>query len=492
MLKIEPTIDATLSSRVATQPDRLAFAQGSERLTYRELRNAADRLAGVLHEAGVRHGDRVAIALPSGLAFVRFFFALQHLGAIPCSLNPFAPPDRVVQRAARIRPAFLVAENDELLAAANGMQALDSRVLLARDAAPVPAHPHDIAYLQMTSGTSGESRAAIVLQRNVVASTSASIRGCKFTPEDVFVCWVPVWHDLGLVRFVIGTVLVGGENHFIEPAIRTIPEWIAKLSEVRATVTGAPDFAWRLATRLVDPHGLDLSSVRYAINGGEPVRMTTIEAFERRFGVPGMIRPGYGLAEATLGVAFHVPGDEVFLDERGNVSNGRAYECEIRIADDGEIVVRGDMVFAGYFDADESTRAVLRDGWLYTGDTGHFDERGNLYILGRKRAMLKRGGAVLAPRELEEIALSVPGVRVAAAVGVRAADSTEQIVVAIETREAGPNIEADVATAIRAALGFAPERVMLMPPRSIPITSNGKIRHAALAEMLSEDAVTAP
>jgi acyl-CoA synthetase (AMP-forming)/AMP-acid ligase II len=492
MTKIEATIDATLSLRAETQPERLAFAYGSERLTYRELAGSAASLAGVLSELGVRNGDRVALALPAGLPFVRFFYALQRLGAIPCSLNPFAPPDTVVRRAARIRPAFLIAENDELLAAVHGMRALDSRVCLARDAAPLASDPNDVAYLQLTSGTSGEPRAAIVLQRNVAASSNASTRAAGFTRDDVFVCWVPPWHDLGLVRFILGSVYVGASCHLVEPSVRTIPDWLAKISEVRGTITGAPDFAWRLATRLVDPRAVDLSSLRYATNGGEPVRMSTITAFEERFGLRGVIRPGYGLAEATLGVAFTVPGDALVTDERGNVSCGPPRETEVRIADDGEILVRGDMIFAGYFDAEEATHAVLRDGWLHTGDVGHFDARGNLYILGRKRAMLKRGGAVLAPRELEEAAQSVPGVRVAAAVGVKTSDATEQIVVAIEAQHGAANLEAEVAQAIRRALGFAPERVLVMPPRSIPITSNGKIRHAILAEMLSADAVTVP
>jgi long-chain acyl-CoA synthetase len=160
---------------------------------------------------------------------------------------------------------------------------------------------------------------------------------------------------------------------------------------------------------------------------------------------------------------------------------------EVKI-EDGEIVVRGNGIFAGYFDAPEATAETLRDGWLYTGDIGHLDADGELYILGRRRAMLKRGGAVLAPRELEEAAQKVEQVRVAAAVGVSRADAsmTEEIVLAIEVdgKEDPDAIAAAAAQEVHRALGFAPDRVVVLPPRAIPRTYNGKIRHAVLREQL--------
>ena len=171
------------------------------------------------------------------------------------------------------------------------------------------------------------------------------------------------------------------------------------------------------------------------------MRRSTIAGFEERFGVPGVLRPGYGLAEATLGVTALRPGEPLRVDGRGNVSCGRPFPgVEVRIARrtgeeaSGEILVRGPAVFAGYFDAAEATAEALRDGWLHTGDVGRLDADGHLYVLGRRRALLKRGGAPLAPRELEEAAGSVPGVRLAAAVGLPPAGdaATEEIAVAVE------------------------------------------------------------
>lgn len=477
------TLDAALASRAASAPDALAFAAGEERLSYGRLRAEAEALASGLARLGVRRGDRVVLLLPAGLDFLRAFFALQRLAAIPCALDPAMAEATAARRAARVRPALVLASGPM----ADGPRAvkLGEVPRLPPWEGPGPEED-DVAFLQPTSGTSGEPRAAVVLHRNAIASLRASRDWLGLGPQDVLAGWVPPWHDLGLVRFILGPIYFGAPCHLVPPAIRTLPLWLRTASEVRATVLGAPDFAWRLAARLVDPEGLDLSSLRYATNGGEPVRRSTIESFERRFGVPGVIRPGYGLAEATLGVTGLLPGEPLRVDSRGNVSCGRPFPgTEVRTdGSPGEILVRGPAVFAGYFEAEEATRETLRDGWLHTGDIGRLDADGHLYVLGRKRALLKRGGAPLAPRELEETAEGVPGVKVAAAVGLPPSPdaSTEEIVLAVEADPAAEpsQLAWAVSAAVEEALGFAPDGVLVLAPRTIPRTPNGKVRHAVL------------
>ncbi|HJX29910.1 MAG TPA: AMP-binding protein [Thermoanaerobaculia bacterium] len=498
------TLGAALAIRAASSPEELAFAMGGERLSYGALQADAEALAAGLARLGVGRGDRVALLLPAGLDFVRVFFALQHLAAAPCAFDPGVPPAAAARRIAGIRPCLTlvgVTAGEELagaLAEAGLRWKTLAEVSREEGAEGLPPHPSsgdDVAFLQSTSGTSGEPRAAVILQRNVLASLRIARDWLGIGPGDVLVSWVPPWHDLGLMRFVLGPVYFGAPCHLVAPAIRTLPLWLETISAVRGTVTGAPDFAYRLATRLVEPRGIDLSSLRYATNGGEPVRQSTIAAFEERFGIPGIIRPGYGLAEATLGVTGLRSGEPPRVDERGDVSCGRPFpETEVRIAPEpgleasgvGEILVRGPAVFAGYFEAAEATRETLRDGWLHTGDVGRLDADGHLYVLGRRRALLKRGGSPLAPRELEEAAASVPGVRVAAAVGLppHPEAATEEIVLAVEIDPEPSRLAADVARAvaqaIENALGFSPDRVVVLTPRSIPRTANGKIRHHVL------------
>jgi fatty-acyl-CoA synthase len=498
------TLDAVLAHRAAEGPDALAFAAaGGEQLTYGALRADVEALAGGLAGLGVGRGSRVALLLPAGLGFVRTFFALQRLAAIPCAFDPKAPPTTAARRAARVRPSLVLVAGAEAegLAVACAESGLRSVPLagVPRGGRVPPAAPaeEDIAFLQPTSGTSGEPRAAVISQKNVLASLRIARDQLDFGPTDIFVSWVPPWHDLGLVRFVLGPVYFGAPCHLVEPAIRTLPLWLATASKVRATVTGAPDFAYRLASRLVDPRGLDLSALRYATDGGEPVRRSTVLAFEERFGVPGVVRPGYGLAEATLGVTGLLPGEPLRTDAHGNVSCGRPLPgVEVRIAsepgtDSGEILVRGPAVFAGYFEAVEASREALAGGWLHTGDIGTLDGAGHLYVLGRKRALLKRGGAPLAPRELEEAAERVPGIRMAAAVGLPPAlgGSTEEIVLAVEADPAAAGSPLELAAAatlaVEAAIGFAPDAVLVLAPRTIPRTPNGKVRHQLLRQQLA-------
>jgi fatty-acyl-CoA synthase len=462
-----------LAERAIARADAVAFTFEGEHITYRRLFEDAAALASGLAESGVRAGDRVALLLPAGLDWVRAFWAIQYLGAVSCAFNPYVPEETALRRAARVRPKRVLRSLDEIPRASSTVPRAN-------------VDPESLAFLQPTSGTSGESRAVMIRQRNILSVINTSHRAYGVTHDDVLVSWVPPWHDLGLVRFMIGTVQNGAACHIVTPSIQTIPEWLATVTRVRATITGAPDFAYRLAARLVDPSRVDLSSLRWMTNGGEPVRASTIEMFESRFGIPGVMCPGYGLAEATLGVTFSRPHERIRVDERGNIGCGRPLpEVEVRIEDE-EILVRGPGVFAGYFDAEDATAETLRDGWLHTGDVGHLDDDGHLYVLGRRRAMLKRGGAVLAPRELEEAAQNVEGVRLAAAVGITR-DSTEEIVIAIEIDPRGNEnaITAAVAREVQRTIGFAPERVLVMPPRSIPRTYNGKIRHTALRDLLA-------
>lgn len=486
-LALTSTIDAVLREQALLQPDRLSFAEGDDTLTFGELSVAAGRIAAALQRLGLRPGDRVVLALPAGLSFVRFFYGAQRLGAATCVVNPFAPAETVARRSALVRPALVLVDNHELAAAA---QAAGLRALRLDEVTPgiaglesSPATGEDVAVLQLTSGTSGESRAVILLHRNILAYQSITLAAAGAHPADVSVSWVPPWHDLGLIKFIIGSVYFGAPCHLVQPAVRTIPLWIQTIARVRGSVTGAPDFAWRLAARIADP-ALDLTCLRHATNGGEPIRLSTIRTFEAKYQLHNAIRPGYGLAEATLGATFMRQGEDLQIDSRGNVSSGKAFPgIDVKIAEDGEILIQGPTVFAGYFEAEEATRGVLRDGWLYTGDFGHLDDQGYLYVLGRKRSMLKRGGAVIAPRELEDAALTVRDVRMAAAVAVPSPGrTTEEIVVMVESNR---EVADEISDAIRAALGFAPERVVVVGPRTIPLTANGKVRYGILREMLT-------
>ena len=481
----ETVLRDVLLDGAAADPERVVYVTGEQAVGLGELAERASSRARELQSLGATAGDRVGVVLGAGMTFIETFWALQLLGAAPCAFNPQVPATTLAQRIEGIRPALVVR--------ADGATATS----FAADETRTEVDPGELAFLQLTSGTSGAPRASMITNGNVMAYLRQSQRLGNIVSDDVLVSWVPPWHDLGLVRFIIEPVYRRLRCHIVPPAVRTIGEWLTTISEVGGTISAAPDFAYRLACRWVDPATVDLSSLRVCVNGGEPVRLSTIEEFERRFSLKGVVAPSYGLGEATLGVTATGPGEELAVDARGNVACGRPLPgVEVRagdsVDDPDEILVRSEAVFAGYFDAPEETAAKLRDGWLHTGDSGYLDPEGRLFVLGRRTGMIKRAGAVIAPRELEEAAARVSGVRATAAAGVRPRDGrgTEAIIVAVEADGGDAETESQIASAVSdqvvAAVGFAPDRVVVVPPRSIPLTENGKVRHQRLAELLDE------
>lgn len=470
----------TLLARAASLPGHLAYHDGAAGLSFAELAERAGSRARALQAAGVAERDRVAVVMSAGLAFTEVFWGLQLLGAVP---SVFAPAPGVEARIAALDPRLVV--TDELAATLHA----------PGDAVPAAAiGPDDLAFLQQTSGTSGTPRAAMIAHRSVLGYLRTCGDEGQVQPEDVLVAWVPPWHDLGLVHFVLGAVHHGTPCHLVEPAVRTLPAWLRRIAEVRGTVSGAPDFAYRLAMRMVPAGSVDLSSLRITTNGGEPVRASTIRAFSEHFGLAeGVVSPGYGMAEVALGISRYLGGAPPRVDARGNVASGQVMEhIDVRAGASAEvpeeILVRGDAVFDGYLGNEEDTAAALRDGWLHTGDSGYLDADGYLYVLGRRAGMIKRGGAAVAPRELEEAAQRVPGVSVAAATsvagGVGGREDTIVVVVESDGSRDEAALPAAVSREIAAALGFAPGRVDVVPRRAIPRTVNGKIQHAALRDLL--------
>lgn len=492
------------------RPDEPAFHCAGERLTRGELLADAARIAAGLRAAGVGAGHRIALVLPAGLPFVRGFAGAVLAGAAPFAIPAGLHAPTASRRAARGRPTLLLtaAARQAELATATAGAGFAVAALERLLAAPAPAGPprlEDVdpeapAFLQLTSGTTGEPRLALLSHRAIAAWRRNVAGRLDQRAGDVLVGWVPPWHVMGLVRFVLQPILAGVAAHLVLPEVGRLGEWLETVARARGTFTSAPDFALRTAVRLVGDRSLDLSSLRMVVSGGEPVRLATIRAFEARFGLPGVVRPAYGLSEATLAVTAAAPGEPLTIDAAGHVSCGRplpgfdlrvvaAGGGDCRPGEAGEIWVRSESLFSGYFGAEGPDTSALCDGWLRTGDWGRLGSAGELYVLGRRRNLLKHGGATYAPRELEEAAEGVAGVLVAAAVALRDRERGEELpVLVVEAEASGVAPEAlarDVALAVRRALGLLPGEVLIVEPGALPRTDNGKLRHAELRRQLA-------
>ena len=504
MASTPATVLEALKQRARDTPSAAAFVVDGERVSYLRLRRQAADLARRLSRIGLRRGERCIIALTSPLDTIRLCYACHMLAATPVVLDA---GKWTLQRERRIRgaqPAMVIADLPSRRNTPVGTRPLEIAFEFLQHVTPSPSSclatpaPDEAAYLQFTSGTMGEAKAAVVSHRALVAALEAMQQRYAFTARDVVAARAPLHHSTGLVRYVFGTVWFGNVAHLLGPTAAHVAHWLDLIASTRATITNGPDFAFRVAASARMPDLPRLDSLRMATTGGEVIRGRSIVDFEHRFGLSGIVQPAYGLSEATLVVTSADPGDPLVIDERGTVSCGTAMPgVEVRVVHpdghdcppggEGEIVVRGEQLFDGYFLDPQATGEVMRNGWLHTGDIGTLDAAGRLFPRARARALIKRAGVGIAPREIEEPIEGLDDVAGVAAVGVALPQGlTEAIVVVVETTaERVRDIETLstlVDITVRDTTGARPAHVVLVRPGTIPRTAIGKVRYLELQE----------
>jgi 1-acyl-sn-glycerol-3-phosphate acyltransferase len=523
-------------------------ATETETLSYGELLAAAREVAAGLREIGIRPGQCVALMLPTGLEFFHSFYGILLAGAVPV---PIYPPTRPGQIEDHLRRQAVILQNCEAAAlisfdAARMVARILSGLvptlravttpqeLRAAEGAAAPAADHrgqgsEIAFIQYTSGSTGNPKGVTLDHGNLLANIRAWGRAVALTPADVTVSWLPLYHDMGLIGAWLGSLYHACPLVLMSPLdFLARPErWLWAIHQHRGTVTAAPNFAFELCLRHLDParlQGLDLSSWRYAANGAEPIGAETLARFAaalRPYGLRGeALAPVYGLAECSVGLAVSPPGRGPLIDRvrRDALAAGDAVQApddvdavsmvacgrplpdhEVRIVDEsgrelpprriGRLEFRGPSATRGYFRNAAATEILIRDGWLDSGDLAYLVD-GDIVITGRVKDMIIRGGRNLYPYELEDAVGAIPGVRrgCVAVFGVAAAgQGTEKLVVVAETREMREAARADLTGRINALtvdlLGTPPDDVVLAPPHGVLKTSSGKIRRAATRDV---------
>jgi acyl-CoA synthetase (AMP-forming)/AMP-acid ligase II len=503
-----PTVPHALEARARATPNKVAVTYGGEPLTFGDLWREAERAAMVYQRAGVRAGDRVVLALPNGLAFFPAFYGVHLARAIAVPVFPGAAGSGLAAVAARCGArALVVADGRTAEVDAHvhpNTTSLSPTALRGAGAPPatvcLPA-PSDVAFIQYTSGSTGEPKGVVLRHAALATNVQQLIVGMAITTDERFVSWLPVYHDMGLILKTMVPMFLGAETHLLRTSLRDVNPWLDAIERIRGTFTAAPDFGWRLCLRRSLHRRYDLSSLRVALNAAEPVRAETVRAFEERFGLRCVMTAGYGLAEATVGVSMTRPGHAPSVDAQGAVSVGLPFpNVEIRVRRDGRpcppgepgtLHVRTTARCDGYFADPQATAALFdEEGFLDTGDVGYLDARGMLFILGRVKNSIIVAGRTLAPREIEEAAESHSLVRFAAALGIdRKAPGDragEQLVVVVEMR--APSLSRDalddatraIIGSIQDRIGMRPAELVLVVPNTIPQTHNGKIQHAEL------------
>ena len=557
------TLPAVLDWHVHNHPERphiylIAETGEEEEISYATLQRRADAVAAALRARELQPGQTVAIMLPTCPEYFFSFYGVLRAGGIPV---PIYPPARLSQiedhlrRHARIldnaRAAVLITVAEAkpfarlLRLQVAGLRTVvtpDELIEAAGPAGPVtPAvQTQDITLLQYTSGSTGNPKGVILTHANLLANIRAMGETIGAGSNDVFVSWMPLYHDMGLIGAWLGSLYYALPLAVMSPlTFLTRPErWLWAIHRHRATLSGAPNFGYELCLRRIqdrDIEGLDLSSWRTAFNGAEPVSPDTIERFHERFARYGLRRetmyPVYGLAESSVGLAFPLPGRAPRIDRVSRdtfMREGRAVPAaaddanalrfvacgrplpghHIRLVDstgyelgereEGRLEFQGPSATSGYFRNPGETRRLFHDGWLDSGDLAYM-AGGDVYITGRVKDVIIRAGRNIYPHELEEAIGNLPGIRkgcVAAFASVDRAGTAEKLVVLAETRETEHQSRARLQAAITALAvdltGAAPDDVVLAPPHTVLKTSSGKVRRAASRELYERGRLTAP
>ncbi|MEZ6188809.1 MAG: fatty acyl-AMP ligase [Planctomycetota bacterium] len=403
---------------------------------------------------------------------------------------------------------------------------------------PTPGTGRDAAMLQFTSGSTGDPKGVVLPHASILANMKAIGLAAEFTANDVALAWLPLFHDMGLIGHFLAAVSWGIPLVLLPPEvfIRRPKEWLKALSTYRGSCSAAPNFAYSLCAKKCkdkDLEGVDLSCWRVAFCGAEPINPSTVTDFVDRFKTLGFrttsFFPVYGMAEFSLAATFPDPRAEPRFDtihrlqfEQDGVATpyagsetdgalsvtwvgvGQALPGhEVRIVDaqgnllperrEGEVEVTGPSLMEGYYKNPLATAEAMRGDWLRTGDRGYLAE-GELFVTGRSKEVIIKGGKNLYPQDVEAAAATVKGVRVGccAAFGVRNPKrGTEDLVLVCETRVEDPDEQGRMQTAIRnavlEAVGATPDTIVLAQPGTVPKTSSGKIQRGLMRERFMAD-----
>jgi fatty-acyl-CoA synthase len=519
------------------------------RRTWAEVHGQAKRVAGGLVKDGLTPGSAVAVLASAPALIAPTVQAVWLAGGSVTMLHQPTPRTDLAEWAedtVRVlhmigSELVLLGEPFDQLAPVLAERGIGFRVITELFdaeplAEPVPTFEDGLALLQLTSGSTADPKAVQITYGNLYSNIKAMADRAEFKyDEEVMVSWLPTFHDMGMVGFLTVPMTFGVELVKITPVdfLSRPLVWPELISRYGGTVTAAPNFAYaivgRRMARVDDAGAYDLSKLRIALNGAEPIDETAVKAFTEagaRFKMrPQCVLPAYGMAEATLAVSFAplftgltldivevdaletdnkaVPVPE--NDPRRGTEGVRSFAVlgppldglEAEIVDDhggrlgerqvGEIRLRGEAVTPGYLTMDGPVATQDAEGWLATGDLGYLID-GQIVICGRRKDVIIMGGRNIYPTDIERAATAVEGVRAGNAVAVRidAGSRRERFAVVLESKLAGDadverTLAKEVAARVRDAVDMRPYAVVVLPAGSLPKTPSGKVKRAATA-----------
>src|SRR5438477_542422 len=494
-------------------------------MSYRDLQTAARAVAQGLISRDIVPGDRIAMMLPTSTDFFASFFGILYAGAVPV---PIYPPARMAQLEEHMRRQIVILNNAGarmLITVQEGrklavllrsqvetLESVETVTTLSaeRSALPLPplTDPEALGLMQYTSGSTGDPKGVMLTHWGLLENVRSMGHAMDATSADVFVSWLPLYHDMGLIGAWLGCCYFGARLYVMSPIAFLVrpATWLWAMHKYRATFSGGPNFAFELcASRIPDSdlEGLDLSSLRFVVNGAEPISPQTVRKFTDRFanyrmsrGVPS---PSYGLAENCVGLCFPPFGRGPLIDrikreslakrsyaEPAGPEDNDAIEMvacghpieknDVRIVDDagrelgeryeGMLEFRGPSMTKGYFRNEAKTRELFHDGWIKSGDRAYI-AGGDVHITGRVKDIIIRAGRNTYPHEIEEAISAIPGIRKGGVAAFGSPDpqtGTERMIVMAETKEAN----AEARGIVRATLALTGIKVNVTGIENLP------------------------
>lgn len=526
---------------------------------YADVERESSRFAGAMQTLGLRKGDRIALILPDNADFIFAFLGAVRAGIIPV---PIYPPTGLGKLAGYLENTLHIVErsgarilltNKEIKLLLGTIQAKapalehvaaveDVRVSREK-LRPVDILPDDVCFLQFTSGSTARPKGVTLTHANLAANVRAIMQlGLAVTDgADPGISWLPLYHDMGLIGFVIAPIYHRNPITFLPPLLflKRPARWLEAVSQYKGAISFGPNFAYALCVKRIkesEIQGLDLSSWRIAGCGAEPIRAENLRAFAHKFAPIGFdekaLMACYGLAESTLAVSFSlgdgvvtdvVDGEKLWSEGRaeplgeGNSRASAIVRCgpafdghEVRIfaPDDvesekplgerevGEIRLRGASVMQGYHGDAEATRKAFAGGYLRTGDLGYV-ANGAVYVCGRSKEVIIVNGRNYYPQDIEWEASQVDGVRkgnVIAFGTMTGPGDRERVIVAFETsvndEKERQTLVAKAREAIQQAVGLTVDDIVPVSAGVLPKTSSGKLQRAKTRELYESGELT--
>ncbi|BBH17763.1 long-chain-fatty-acid--CoA ligase [Nocardioides baekrokdamisoli] len=477
------TFSTLIDHRAAGDPAGAAVADSAQSLTNAELLVRVRAAAAQLTELGVLPGDVVALKLANRVEFVVLLFAAWRIGATVTPVNPALTEPEVLRQLEDSGARLLVVEDGrEGVGEVPVISVSDIQRETPTSDAPPVVDPTALALLIYTSGTTGVPKGVMLDHANLDAMTAMGREALQFSGSDRCLLILPLFHVNGIVVSVLSPLLVGGS---VVIADRFNPQsFFDAIEEHRPTFFSAVPTIYSMLAALPDEVKPDTSSVRFAVCGAAPASADLLSRFEQRYGFP--LVEAYGLSEGTCGsatnpvdglrkpgtVGLPFPGQEIRIlgVDGDSLPHGAA----------GEVVVRGANVMRGYLGRPDETAAVIKDGWLHTGDVGRLDEDGYLTIVGRSKEMIIRGGENIYPKEIEDVLALDPTVLEVAVVGVPDEKWGEVVVAYVQPRPGSTvDLESIAALCEQRLSGYKrPSAVHVL--ETLPKSAVGKLDKLAL------------